>query len=268
MRIALFTPKGADLHLQGYVIAGGDGGGYAFGGTDFYLNVGRIDEFILAKSVTTHELYHAVQGSFATDRGTLGELPPPDDIPHTRQACLRMEHLFASLYGEGSATYVADISLLDQVHSEAGLRQKADLTDGIQHVKWSASLLEMSILSLDAKEPMSYDDVYDVDFFGHGVLYNVGYVMARDIAEQDGPQGLAVYLKRPPYEFVLGYTKLAAYGKDKDHPLLGPNTIAAAERLAKGCSSGKSEGKESIVPAGSSDAAGETLNETASRGGM
>jgi hypothetical protein len=237
-RIALFTPKDADLHLQGYVIAGGDGGGYAFGGTDFYLNVGRIVEFVFAKSVTTHELYHAVQGAVAVDRGTLGELPPPEDMTHAQQACLKTAHLFASLYEEGSATYVADISLLDHVHSEAGLRQKADLTDGIQHVKWSASLLEMSVLSLDAEEPMAYDDVYDVDFFGHGVLYNVGYVMARDIAEQDGPQGLTAYLKLPPYEFVLGYTKLAAYGKDKDHPLLGPNTIAAAEHLAKGCSSG------------------------------
>lgn len=134
--------------------------------------------------------------------------------------------------------YVEDISLLKQAHSEGGMRQKVDLTDGIQHAHTSVSLLEMSVLSFDAVDTMSYDDVYDVGFYGHAILYNVAYVMAKAVADQEGPQGLTAYLKRPPYYFILGYTKLAAYGKDKDHPLLGPNTVAAAERLAKGCPSG------------------------------
>ncbi len=30
-RIALFTPPNANIHLDGYIVAGGDGGGYAFG---------------------------------------------------------------------------------------------------------------------------------------------------------------------------------------------------------------------------------------------
>lgn len=237
-RIARFTPKGVDLHLEGFVVTGGDAGGYAFGSTDFYLDLARVDEFVVAKSVTTHELYHAVQGAFAKDRGILGELPPPKAMPRAQQACLKTAHLFANLYEEGTATYVADVSLLDHVKSAGGLRQKADLTDGIQHFHWGASLLEMSVLSFEAKDAISYDDAYSVGFFGHGVLYSVAYVMAKAIADQEGPQGLTAYLKRPPYEFVLGYTKLAAYGKDKDHPVLGPNTISAAEQLANGCHAG------------------------------
>ena len=67
-RIAMFTPPLAGIHLQGYIVAAGDGGGYAFGATDFYLNVGIIDELIVAKNVTTHELYHAIQGAFAKSR--------------------------------------------------------------------------------------------------------------------------------------------------------------------------------------------------------
>jgi Putative zinc dependent peptidase (DUF5700) len=237
-RIMLFTPAGVNLNLEGYVVTGGDAGGYAFGSTDFYLDVARVDELLDAQSVTTHELYHAVQGAFEKDRGTLAELPPPADMPPAQQACLKTAHLFSNLYEEGSATYVADVSLLDHVHSEGGLRQKADLEYGVKHFPWGASLLDMSVLSFRGDHAMAYDDVYSVDFFGHGVLYSVAYVMAKAIAEQEGPQGLTAYLKRPPYEFVLGYTKLPAYGKDKDHPVLGPNTIAATEELAKGCHAG------------------------------
>lgn len=64
-RIALFTPPGSDIQLQAYIVAGGDGGGYTFGDTNFYLNIGFGGEFVVAKSSVTHELYHAVQGAFA-----------------------------------------------------------------------------------------------------------------------------------------------------------------------------------------------------------
>jgi hypothetical protein len=237
-RISLFTPRDADFHLEGYVVAGGDGGGYAFGGTDFYLNLGMVDELIVAKLVTTHELYHAVQGAYSKERGYTDIPPSLEKMPRAQQACIKTSHLFSSLYEEGSATYVGDISLLEHATSAGGLRQKVDLEDGTKHVTWSVSLLEMSVLSLEAPDAMSLDDVYDVGFFGHGILYSAAYVMAKAIVDQDGPQGLAAYLKLPPYRFIQGYTKLAAYGKDKDHPLLGPNTIATTERLAKGCPSG------------------------------
>jgi hypothetical protein len=234
-RIMLFTPAGANLNLKGYIVTGGDAGGYAFGSTDFYLDIARVDELLAAQSVTTHELYHAVQGAFEKDRGTLVELPPPAGMPSAQQACLKTAHLFSNLYEEGSATYVADASLLDHAHSEGALRQKADLEYGVKHFSWGSSLLEMSVLSFRGEHAMAYDDVYNVDFYGHGILYSVAYVMAKAIADQEGPQGLAAYLKRPPYEFVIGYTKLPAYGKDQDHPVLGANTIAAAEELAIGC---------------------------------
>ena len=49
-------------------VAAGDGGGYTFGSTDFFLNLLMSDDFVLAKSVTTHEMYHAVQGAYAAKR--------------------------------------------------------------------------------------------------------------------------------------------------------------------------------------------------------
>lgn len=235
-RIEEFTPKDADLHLQGYVVAGGDGGGYAFGGTDFYLNVRYEDEFVTARVNTTHELYHAVQGAFATSRGGMGDLPTLKGMSQTQQACMKTRQLFASVYEEGSATYVEDIAQLQTSHSETAMRQSADLTDGIRHARTAASLLEMSVLAFSASDPMDFDEVYDVDFFGHGVLYNIGCVMAKGIVDQDGPSGLAAFLKLPPEKFILRYTQLSAYGKDRDHPKLGPDTIQAARLTLRGCS--------------------------------
>ncbi len=232
-RIALFTPPGADIHLQGYVVAGGDGGGYTFGDTNFYLNIGLVTELAIAKGTTTHELYHAVQGAFAKERGNSAEVPRKT-ASHSQNSCANVSHLFANLYEEGSATYVEDISLLSGVKTEIGLRMKDDMDDGLKHLRTSASLLEMSVISLNAADPTPYDDVYDVDFLGHGILYNIGYAMAKAIADNDGPQGLAAYLKQPPYRFVGRYTQLPQYGLDKDHPRLGPNTLAAVKQVG-GC---------------------------------
>lgn len=230
-RIALFTPANADIHLEGYVVAAGDGGGYSFGGTEFFLNIGFNDDLILARSTTTHELYHAVQGAFSKDREMkLDSLSSP-----ASQRCANVEQLFANLYEEGTAMFVEDVSLLPQSHSPAAARMQTDMDEGMAHIPTSDTLLEMSVISLNTVEPVPYDDLYDVGFLGHGVLYNIGYVMARAIVESDGPQGLAALLRKPPYNFVLRYTQLAAYGKDKDHPRLGPNTLDAATRLANAC---------------------------------
>ena len=56
-----------------------------------------------------------------------------------------------------------------------------------------------------------------------------------DLVESGRTQRLTALLKQPPCNFVLAYTQLATYGTDKDHPRLGPNTIAAAKRIADIC---------------------------------
>lgn len=227
-RIAMFTPAKANISLHGYVVAAGDGGGYAFGDTDFYLNVGIIDELVVAKTVVTHELYHAVQGAYAHDRDT------PNGVA-SNPTCAATAKLFANLYEEGSAVYVEDISLLASAHSASGLRQEADLTDGIKQVRGSAALLEMSVASLAARNPVPYDMVYGVGFYGHAILYNIAYIMAKAIVDNGGPSALTSLLKEPAYDFILQYAKLPKYGIDADHPKLGPNTIEMANELANGC---------------------------------
>lgn len=230
-RIAAYSPSGVPIHLKGYVIAAGDGGGYAFGDTDFFLNLTMLDDFVLAQNVTTHEMYHAVQGAFADAR----KVDFSHAAPSQRESCTNIERLFSSLYEEGSAVYVDDPSQLENSHTSMAARKTADLKDGKAHLSLTITLLEMSVLALSAPEPAPYGKVYDIDFLGHGELYNTGYAMATALADAEGPQGIIQSLREPPYMFVLRYTALPLYGKDKDHPLLGPNTIAAAKHIANGC---------------------------------
>jgi hypothetical protein len=79
--------------------------------------------------------------------------------------------------------YVEDISTLPKSHSESALRQLVDINDGLAHIHSSVTLLELSIVGLTASDPVPFDDVYDVGFYGHGALYNIGYVMAKAIVE-------------------------------------------------------------------------------------
>lgn len=227
-RIAQFTSTGANIRLQGYVVAAGDGGGYTFGSTDFFLNTARVRDLVLAEAVANHEMYHAVQGAFASARAMPAGLPGGS-------ACAATQKLFDNLYEEGTAAYVEDVALVDRSTSEAGLRKQTDLKDGIKHVTWSSSLLEMSIDALTAPDPTPYQQVYAVGFYGHGVLYNIAYVMAEAIVADRGASGLIALLTKPSYEFVLSYILLPNYGKDATHPELGRNTVAMARKLATAC---------------------------------
>jgi hypothetical protein len=77
---------------------------------------------------------------------------------------------FREALRRGSATEVEDVSLLSQAHSAIGIKKRTDLDDGLLHLHTSVSLLEMSVVSLNAASPVPFDDVYDVGFYGHGTL--------------------------------------------------------------------------------------------------
>lgn len=233
-RIALYTPAGPKIALNGIVIAAGDGGGYTFGSTDFYLNLVMTDDLTAAKIVTTHEMYHAVQGAFAELR-TGAAAPKKRDEPVVSSVCQSIQRLFDAIYQEGSAVEVADVSLNAQLTGPNGSRQRSDMEEGAAHLQWNFTLMEMSAASFLAKAPVPYDDVYAVDFYGHGALYNVGYAMAKAIVDDQSAAGLATFLARPSYAFIQAYTRVPAYGKDAQHPLLGPNTRAALKLVTEHC---------------------------------
>ena len=186
----------------------------------------------MAKSVATHELYHAVQGAFASYRK--GAIQPGTGRPGIK-SCSAVKEFYADLYEEGTAEYVGDPLTLNDSRSLVGIKIRDDMSEGLKHLRTSISLLEMSVISLGADQGPSYDDVYEVGFLGHGTLYSIAYVMARSIANDSGPQGVADLLTQTPYMFVLRYTQLSKYGRDDAHPALGPHTLAAVQQQANDC---------------------------------
>ena len=236
-RVGAFSPPGGSTKIEGYLVAGGTSGGFAFGEPKFYLNLGYFDEFEPAKVVLAHELYHAVQGVFTVDvddRWLKPESPTAEGRAH-QQMCANVANLFANLYQEGSASSVGDTMMLDPETGPLAKRSRKELEDGLNQLGGHLTLLELSVVGLQAKTPVPFDDVYALGFYVPEPLYKVGYVMAKAIATDEGPQGLAAFLNQPGYSFVERYAALPRYGKDRDHPPLGPNTLAAVRMLKAGC---------------------------------
>ena len=236
-RVAQFSPNGSTAKIEGYLIAGGQSGGFAFDEPKFYLNLNYFPEFDPAKVVMAHELYHAVQGVFAVDNDDTWlkpESPTPTGKAH-QQMCANLANLFVNLYQEGSAEYVGDPQLLDPGTGPIAKKTRSDLEDGLNNLGAHRTLLELSVVGLEAPKPVPFSEVYSLGFYVPEPLYKVGYVMAKAIAVDEGPQALAAFLKQPGYRFAEHYLGLPLYGKDRAHPKLGPNTIDAITLLASGC---------------------------------
>ena len=236
-RVALFSPNGSTAKIEGYLIVGGQSGGFAFDQPKFYLNLNYFPEFDPARVVMAHELYHAVQAVYTVDSDDTWlkpESPTAEGKAH-QQMCANLASLFANLYQEGSAEYVGDPLLLNADTGPIAKRTRSDLEEGLNNLGRHRTLLELSVVGLEAPHPVPFDEVYNLGFFVPEPLYKVGYVMARAIASDEGAQALAAFVNKPGYRFARHYTDLPLYGKDHAHPKLGPNTIDAIKLLESGC---------------------------------
>jgi hypothetical protein len=131
--------------------------------------------------------------------------------------------------------YVGNDEVLKDSKGATGMRLYAEWLYGSSHLADSAGLLEMSLASMQAPHPVPYKLVYQVDFYGRGIVYFIGGAMTKAIADEDGPAAVGQVIQQPGYEFVLRYTRLKSYGKDGSHPSLGDNTVRAAQLLHDGC---------------------------------
>ena len=184
-----------------------------------------------------HELYHAVQGVYSVDDDDrwLKPLAKTPAAQARQQMCANLANLFANLYQEGSAEYVGDPMLLDAETGALAKTTRRELESGSANLRAHRTLLELSVIGLQAQEPVPFEDVYSLGFYLPEPLYKVGYVMARAIALDAGAQALAALLKQPGYAFARHYMQLPLYGKDAAHPALGPNTVKAIGLLEAGC---------------------------------
>jgi len=235
-RIRLFAPNPDALSLRGYIVAGGDGGGYAFDGPDFYVNIAFNDDIVMARQISIHEAFHGVQGAVYhedTDHWTKN-LTSPVDLARGK-LCSNFAQLFIDMRNEGTALYVGTDDVLKDATGPTGKRLYEESLYAHKHLADSAGLLEISIASLQSPHPVPYKLVYSIDFFGRGIVYAISSAMVGAIADQDGPGAFGQVIQQPGYEFVLSYTRLKSYGKDSAHPRLGENTIRAAQLLHDGC---------------------------------
>ncbi len=218
------------------MVAGGDGGGYAFGGSDFFLNMAYNEDMPSVLNVTMHEAFHGVQGAVYqedTEHWAKGLTEPADQARGS--FCSHVAELLVDLRNEGTAMYVGNDEVLKDSKGATGMRLYAEWLYGSSHLADSAGLLEMSLASMQAPHPVPYKLVYQVDFYGRGIVYFIGGAMTKAIADEDGPAAVGQVIQQPGYEFVLRYTRLKSYGKDGSHPSLGDNTVRAAQLLHDGC---------------------------------
>ncbi len=235
-RIRPYTAKPEALSIHGFVVAGGDGGGYAFDGSDFYLNIAVNDDIEMVEQTLIHEAFHGVQGAVYhedTDHWAAERTKPKDSV--RGKLCSNFAKLFVDMRNEGTAMYVSTDEMLKDATGPNGKRIYGEYLYANKHLPDSAGLLEISIASLQATHPVPYRLVYGIDFFGRGIVYYISSAMTGAIVEEDGPGALAEVIQQPGYEFVLRYTRLKSYGKDDTHPRLGENTVRAAQLLHDGC---------------------------------
>jgi hypothetical protein len=212
-RVQQFSPAGAPLHLQGFLIAGGNSTGFAWGGSDFYLNVAHFADAPEAmKVVMAHELYHAVQGAALAAHGEKHEFEA-DTLKLITDKAQRDRYVVGAfldqLLDEGAATYVGDPLLLggDSAYVKRELDRVQTMLRDPQKL---ISLLDMSLVSITADDPVDYHDVYGVGYHGPDQpLYYLGYIMAGAIVAKRGPARLSELILGRGCAFVQAYIALA-----------------------------------------------------------
>lgn len=228
-RIARYTPPGLDTAITGYFVVGGTSGGFAFGEPQFFLNLDRFPDPVLAATILEHELYHAVQGAAS----------PAKPRQAAIAACLKRvrasahsDDLFGALMAEGTASAVGDVLALPSDAKGAVADERRKFARNVSLISRSVTLLELSSHALSTGA-VAYDDIYGLGFYGDEILYSLGYVMTKAIERERGAGAIAALIRDPTgAAFVNAYRGLKAYGKAEDAPALGAKTIALAQRMA------------------------------------
>ena len=230
-RIAAFTPTTLAGRVTGYLIVGGTSGGFAFGDPQFFLNLDRFPSAVLASTITEHELYHAVQALARTAHPqTSVQLQCVAAIPHGSD----IDAFFASLSAEGTASYVGDVLALPERGSdEATGKERARVARNVGMVDRSIVQLELSVHGLTSGAAVTPEEVYGLGFYGDEVLYALGYVMARAIAQEQGNRAIGDLIGLPGAAFVQRYTSLKGYGKSDAMPALKPETLQWTQKLSR-----------------------------------
>lgn len=215
-RIMPFMPAGIPLNGQGYIVAGGPGGGFSLTDGGIYVNIVRAKgDLNVVRLTLAHELYHNVQHTAEARAGTLGDFnydeAAYEALPRgSARACYATRQLFGQLMKEGTATYISDIALYPTTGEEALSVRKQRAASLSGDVEFPISMLDIGLAALTGDDPVSERTVYRMGFLQAGQLYyDVAYVMAKAIVQHDGPAALGHFISQPGDAFVRRYVALS-----------------------------------------------------------
>jgi hypothetical protein len=240
-RVSAFSPDSLQIAAKGIIIAGGPAAGFAFHDPTAYLNINTFSgDPVAVRVIMAHEIFHAIQAIAAaavTDRRVLSFDEKEFARLKTAKArkCYLLEAIFGEFMQEGTASYVGDVMTLTGEEGPSSKWLKKRFEEGLDSVRDSITLLDLSVIGLTATPHVSYERVYSLGFYNREPLYYPAYVVARAIAADQGPKALAAVIDQPGSEFLRRYIALPLYGKDEAHPRLGPETERWVRRLQEPC---------------------------------
>lgn len=235
-RVAAYGPADRSAVLSGYLVAGGNSTGFTFRGPSFWLNVGHFrNDALGAKVMVAHELYHAVQAEARRKNKV-------DDFDPERLAQMRgsernayvVNGFLTNLLLEGTAMLVGDPELLEGggSYSQWDLRRLRTQQARMDRL---TTQLDLSLTALTAEEPIDYEDVYALGFYGPDQpLYYLGYAMAKAIEASKGRRRIAELISGDGCAFAIEYIAVHRQRPDATTPQLGAATLRLVARYCAG----------------------------------
>ncbi len=202
-----YSPKNIELNVNVYMVLGIVGGGWTFDDEPdaFYVDLTFMQgDYLGVTYLSTHELYHLLQYRFMQESPQKGT----DKVAYLLDQMLR----------EGSATYVADFSKVEEEGFYIDF-SKEEYSRNFRRMETNFALFETLLTQAHQENTVDIDLLYNIGLSGmyQSPLYYVGYHMMKLIAEYQGREALIDLLGQSPEQLILAYQKLCdAYGGEND----------------------------------------------------
>jgi len=235
---ALLTPYvPQDLVFEGSAVlaaASFSCGGFARDGAFFVdipcLAANMAGEYEALVRLITHETYHAIQLQFAVQ-----PMVEFEAVTNLEEA---LDHMFANLMLEGSATHVAAMQGIEGDGRYTDFARSLAVRN-FRHLEYNFQLFDYMTEAL-VRDPEGvstrFPEIYGLAFDGSfGELgYYLGQQMAAEIEHSFGAPAIPCLLALPGENYILGYARALADDDNLDSSTaLDVSTLEAADWLAQ-----------------------------------
>lgn len=204
-----YIPDGKDLTVKIYMVLGGFSAGWTFSDpTAFYVGLRWFkNDFTSIIETCKHEIFHNVQSMWYDSRTVHKELEKKS------VNLAGAYYLINSLFKEGTASYIADLSKLDK--STPHIKELWDhMQVNISRTPQNFVLADKLLLSaFNSKEFNTstllnlYNIIFGWEWNNPG--YYMGYQMCNELMLAYGKDRINYYLKMDPTYFLLDFIELS-----------------------------------------------------------